>query len=325
MVGEMKKLLVLFILLISLTVVVAQTSMMEITNYESNILIEKGWIRYISVDVENTGDTYLNNVDVFVQGEKSGWFEADTNRTVIPPNQSASFLLKLYVPLDEEGGKYSFTLFATSDELTASEDFTIEIFSSRTEMLLDEIQNFREKISEIKSGADDAEIRGKNVDSVKVFLSEASPILEAASNDVSNNLLDDATQKIRDAEVLITKAEYDLSVAATNPIVAQAAPIPLEWILIIVLSIIIILLFLWFFVLKKSVYIRAPGKIPGLKIKRLIKQEKNRRKPEDDVKSLEEAASLLEEEYREGLISKESYEEMKSKYEEKILSIKTQK
>jgi hypothetical protein len=77
--------------------------------------------------------------------------------------------------------------------------------------------------------------------------------------------------------------------------------------------------------LKKSVYIRAPGKIPGLKIKRLIKQEKNRRKPEDDVKSLEEAASLLEEEYREGLISKESYEEMKSKYEEKILSIKTQK
>jgi uncharacterized membrane protein len=132
MVGEMKKLLVLFILLISLTVVVAQTSMMEITNYESNILIEKGWIRYISVDVENTGDTYLNNVDVFVQGEKSGWFEADTNRTVIPPNQSASFLLKLYVPLDEEGGKYSFTLFATSDELTASEDFTIEIFSSRT-------------------------------------------------------------------------------------------------------------------------------------------------------------------------------------------------
>jgi uncharacterized membrane protein len=54
-------------------------------------------------------------------------------------------------------------------------------------------------------------------------------------------------------------------------------------------------------------------------------QEKNSKKPEEDVKSLEEAESLLEEEYREGLISKESYEEMKSKYEEKILNIKTKK
>ena len=83
-------------------------------------------------------------------------------------------------------------------------------------------------------------------------------------------------------------------------------------------------MFLWFFVLKKKTYTRRiPGKIPGLKIKRLIKQEKASAKPKDDIRSLEEAASLLEEEYREGLISKESYEEMKTKYEEKILNLRS--
>ena len=321
----MKKLIILLIFLVFATTVFAAPAM-EIANYENDILIEKGWIRYISIDVDNTGDVYLNNVNVFVQGQKPSWFNVETNSTNIAPNQTASFLLKLYVPSDEENGKYYFTLNAASEEASASQEFSIEIYSSRTEMLLDQIESFRNKIAELRSEADDAEIRGRNVDSVKVYLTEASPLLEAASNDVSNNLLDSATEKIRNAEISIQKAEYDLSVAATVPIAEQAMPISFEWILIIVLSIIIISLFLWFFVLKKNVYMRKiPGKIPGLKIKRMIKQETSKRKSSDDIKNLEEAASLLEEEYREGLISKESYEEMKTKYEEKILNIRTKK
>jgi hypothetical protein len=43
----------------------------------------------------------------------------------------------------------------------------------------------------------------------------------------------------------------------------------------------------------------------------------------DKIQSLKDAESLLEEEYSEGLISKESYEELKSKYEEKILDLRT--
>ena len=321
----MKKLIILLVFLVSVTAVIA-TPAMEITNFENDILIEKGWVRYISVDVDNTGDSYLNDVNVLVEGEKSSWFSVETNSTNIAPNQTASFLLKLYVPSGEENGKYYFTLNAVSEEISASEELSIEIYTSRTEMLLDQIENFRNKITELRSEADNAEIRGKNVDSVKVYLTEASPLLEAASNDISNNLLDAASEKIRNAEISIQKAEYDLSVASSNLITEEAMPISPEWILIIVLSIIIISLFLWFFVLKKNVYTRKiPGKIPGLKIKRMIKQETGKRKSADEIKSLEEAASLLEEEYREGLISKESYEEMKTKYEEKILNLRTKK
>lgn len=323
----MKKLVVLLIILLSLGIVYAQTAAIEITDYESSILVEKGWVRYLSIDVENSGDVYLNNVGISVEGDRSSWFEIQTNRTDLSPNQSASFLIKLYIPLSEEKGKYYFSLIAEADETSVTEEFTVELFTSRSEMLLEQIQNFRESIDELKQEADDAGIRGKDVEDVKLLLLEAAPLLEAASNDVYNKMYEDATEKIRNAEILLTKAEYDLSIAATIPI-TQALSVPLEWILIIALIIIIILMFLWFFVFKKHVRMRRrviPGKIPGLKIKRLIKQEKERGRIDDDIRSLEDAASLLEEEYREGLISKQSYDEMKSKYEEKILNLKNKK
>ena len=321
----MKKLIIILMLLVSVGAVFAQSALMEISNYEKEIPIEKGWVRYMSIDVENIGDVYLNNVIVSVEGEKSSWFEVETNKTDIAPNQTVSFLLKLYVPLDEEKGNYYFMLDAVSDEVSVSEEFSVNIFTTRSELLLDQIESFRGKIDDLKSSADDAEVRGKDVESVRAYLAEASPLLEAASNDVYNRLYDDATEKIRNAETLITKADFDLSIASAKSI-ALTQSISLEWILIIVLLIIIISMFLWFFVFRKHEKTRRiPGKIPGLKIKRLIKQEVKKKDYTEEIKNLEEAESLLEEEYREGLISKESYEEMKSKYEEKILNIKTKK
>ena len=124
----------------------------------------------------------------------------------------------------------------------------------------------------------------------------------------------------------MTKAEYDLSVATSVENTSQAVTFSfsLEWILILALSIIIILLLLWFFVFKKhKINKKIPGSIPGLKIKRFVLKKKDKKRSKNQIEDMEEAASLLEEEYREGLISKKSYEEMKTKYEEKILELKT--
>ena len=132
-------------------------------------------------------------------------------------------------------------------------------------------------------------------------------------------MYDDATEKIREAEIFIKKAEYELSIAPTNPI-TEVASISFEWILIMILIIIVIGMFLFFILARYRVVREIPGLKTGLKIKKLIIEEKEL---EDEVENLKEAESLLEEEYREGLISKESYEELKSKYEEKILDVKT--
>lgn len=321
----MKKILLVILLLLSLSVVYAQTAAIEITDYEDEILIERGWVRYMSVGVKNAGETYLRNAEVSVEGSKTSWFELQTGPTDIAPNETTTFLIKLYVPLEEEKGDYQFSLKAKSGGFIATKTFTVEIFTSRTEMMLDQIQSFREKVNDLNGLAEDADARGKNVESVKLMLQEAQPLLDAASKDVNNRLFDDATEKIRDLEILLKKAEYDLSVASPKQI-AQVAGLPLEWILIIGLSIIIISMFLWFFVFRRrEKAVRIAAKMPAFKIKKMVMQEKKTDEPVEEIQRLEEAAALLEEEYREGLLSKESYEEMKSKYEEKILNMKTKK
>ncbi|MFH0928966.1 MAG: hypothetical protein V1818_01255 [Candidatus Aenigmatarchaeota archaeon] len=319
----MKRIIVLLILLLSLSAAFAQASSIEISGYDENVLIEKGWVRYLSIEVYNTGNTALNNVELLVEGEKSGWFDVQDNGKSISPEESASFLIKLYVPVEEENGKYSLSLSAKSDEVSTWEDFTVEIFASRTDSLLSEIQDFSDQIISLKSEADRIASDGSDVSSVRAQLEQASTLMEAATGDVYSRLFDQAVEKIREVEILVTKAEYDLSIATTSP-VTQARGMSLETILIIVLSIIIISMFLWFFVFRGKLKTKGtPRKIPGLKLKRLIRQEKEDSKVDDQIRSLEEAKSLLEEEYREGLISRHSYDEMRTKYEEKILSLST--
>ncbi|MBN2203072.1 MAG: hypothetical protein JW700_02730 [Candidatus Aenigmarchaeota archaeon] len=317
----MKKILILIIMLLFASIAFAQS--IEITGFEENILVEKGWVRYLSIDVENTGDVALNNVQVLIDGEKSSWFEAQDEAKRVQPGETAAFLFKLYVPAEEENGSFDFSLRAVSDEVTTWEDFSVEIFASRTDSLLSEIQDFSDQLISLKSEANGIAAGGSDVSEIRAQIDEATLLLEAASSDVYGRLYDEAGEKIREVEVIVKKAEYDLSIAETSP-VTQAKGISFETILILALIIIIIAMFLWFFVLgrnKKSNI--TPGSIPGLKIKRLIRREKQDSKVDDEIRSLEEAKGLLEEEYREGLISRHSYEEMRTKYEEKILNLST--
>jgi len=292
---------------------------LEITDYVKEILIERGWIQYLSVKVKNSGDEDLHNVEISIDGEKSYWFEVQTNKTDLSKNETATFMLKLYVPFDEEKGTYYFFLNAKSDETSTKKSFTTRVFTSRAEMILYQIQSLRDNINDLKESADEAEMGGKNVTSVKNLLSEAESLLDLAEDHVYNKMYDDATEKIREAENLIRKAEYELTIAPTIVTIPPLA-IPFEWILIIILIIIIIGILLFFILTRKKEGVR---KVPGLKIKKLILETKEVKELEEEIESLREAEALLEEEYKEGLISKESYEELKSKYDEKILDIQS--
>ena len=326
-----KIIFIIMLFLIFSSIVLAQAPGIEIEDYEKEILIEKGWIRYMSIKVKNTGDIVLDNAYVSIEGEKSSWFEVQTEKTNINPNETVSFLIKLYIPSEEQKGTYNFFLNAVSDQTSIQEGFSIKVFTSRSEMVLFQIQGLRDTINSLKEEADTAENMGKNVDSIKEVLSEAQSLLGVASDFVNNGLYEDAAEKIIDAENLIKKAEYDLSIAPQKT-VSVSESVSLEWILIISLIIIIIGLILFFVFRRHSLVIKVPGlnlgnipvrKVPGLKVKRYLDEGKKSKNIENEIKSLEDAKTLLDEEFVEGLLSKESYEELKSKYEEKILNLRT--
>ena len=247
----MKKIIfILMLILMISSIVFAQNPGIEIVDYEKDILIEKGWIRYLSIKVKNSGDIVLSNVDISIEGENSNWFEVQTEKINIQPNETASFIIKLYVPSEEEKGTYNFFLNVFSDQTTLKEGFVVRVFTSRSEMVLFQIQGLRDTINNLKQEADTAEKMDKNVESVKEMLLEAQSLLGVASDFVNNGLYEDAAEKIIDAENFIKKVEYELSIAPKKT-VAISESIPLEWILIIVLIIIIIGMFL-FFVLSHS-------------------------------------------------------------------------
>jgi hypothetical protein len=255
----MKKIIfILMLILLFSSTVFAQIPGIEIVNYEKEILIEKGWIRYLSIKVKNSGDIVLNNVDIFIEGENSNWFEVQTEKTSIQPNETASFIIKLYVPSEEEKGTYNFFLNVLSDQINLKESFVVRAFTSRSEMVLFQIQGLRDAINNLKQEADTAEKMGKSVESIKEMLSEAQSLLSVASDFVNSGLYEDATEKIIDAENFIKKAEYELSIVPTRTI-ATSESISLEWILIISLIIIIIGMFLFFVLIRGNLVIKIPG------------------------------------------------------------------
>ncbi len=285
----------------------------EITNYSEEILVEKGWIKYTSFLIKNTGEKDLHNVYVSIEGEHPEWFKIETNKTeVLAPNETVEFFAKLSVPMSAEAGVYSFYVNAKSDEASDRKSFIVRVFSSRAELLLYQIQTLREKIDRLEEKMRKAEREGKDVSLIRDMIDEARGKLNSAEGYVYRKGYDKAIELIRDVEDLTKEIEYEISVAP--PIKPPPMLIPVEWLIILILLTILIMLLIYNFLKRKT-----PQKIlPEVNLKEMIVEKDKKGKINKELEELREACSLIEEEFKEGLLSKESYEELKSKYEEKI-------
>lgn len=312
----------LILLLLVVNISFAQTEKIEILEFEREVLIEKGWMKYLSVVVKNSGDEILHNVSVSITDGHPDWFEVQTNKTDIDPNETANFLIKTYISFDTNIGSYSFTLLVEADEATKNESLKINVFTSRVEMTLYQIQGLRDDIKELEDEAEEVEKTGKNVTGVIVLLNEAKSFLGIAENYINNNMINDAVEKIIDAGDLLKEAEYEITIVP--PIKISA--FPLEWILIIILIIIIIAAGVFFRKkIPRRITIRKEfQKGPALAIKKLILQGGEAEKIMGEIRNLREWQSLIEEEYKQNLISKESYEELRAKYEKRILDLENE-
>jgi len=299
------------------------TAKINITEYSEEILIERGWMKYLNIIVKNVGNEELHNVTISVEGIYPEWFEVQTNKTsLLSINETSTFILKLSISSVAETESYFFSLTVKSDEVSDKKNFTVSIFKSRTELMLYQIQILRDNINELEEETNDAERIGMGVTMVRDILKEAKYLLDASENQVNDNMYNQATETINEVRDLIKKVEYELSIVSPIPPITVLG-VPWEWILLLI----IIAFILIFYLIRKKVkmaHIRVPGLKVGLHIKKLILDGKKLKNLEEELENLKESENLIEEEYKEGLISKESYNELKSKYEEKILNIENE-
>ncbi|MEM5778120.1 MAG: hypothetical protein QXK49_00610, partial [Candidatus Aenigmatarchaeota archaeon] len=232
----------------------------EILELPKEIFVERGWLKYLNIIVNNNGTLDISNVTISFDGEFPNWFELQTNQIdLLEVNKNASFLVKLSVPSDAETKSYSFILFAKSKEITNSKTFSIRVFKSKADMMLYQIKVLELKIDEIQNNAKKAEESGKNVTAILNLLSEAKGYLESSKNYINNEEYERVTDLMINVENLIKEAEYDLTIAPLK-ITTSNSGFPFEMLLI---PIFIILFIVLIFLRKNKESVK---KIPVVKI-----------------------------------------------------------
>jgi len=299
------------------------TAEMEITDYPKEILVERGWLKYSNIIISNKGDTELHNIKVSVAGEFPDWFDFQPNKTdSLMPYANSTIIMKISVPSDANTDTYSFYLSAESSEIASIKSFTMKVFSSQTDLMLYQIQTLETKIRDIEKNITEAQKIGKNVESAKATLAEAKTSLEDSKYYVNNNMQSKATETIIDIENSISKIEYDLSRPQTSSV--SGSSFPFEWLVIIPIILVLSIIFYKVKGGKVPSQIQMPIKMPDLNVKNIILEGNEQKNFEADLEKLRQSKKLLDDEFKQNLISRETYEELNMRYERDIANIENE-
>lgn len=328
-------------MMVTVTVAVAKEARVEITDYPEEISLEKGWTKYVTFQVNNTGmDTELHAVTFDIEGLPQGWTDFQTKKVdVIEPGASAAFVVRFTAPADARTQRYVIRMTAAADEASDEKIASVSVFGSRPEVLLQEIQSLKTKLNYLSELANIAERTGKNATTVRDKLNRASEILQVADSYLYQKKYDEDLELLRGASKLLELAETDmesLPPAASRPIVVLpgtggSGGVQTTFLVVIVIIAALVGGTVAFFTFRSAQRFSASGSredyiqdikgsgrelSPAMTIKEQLPPRAEERL--ETRSRLERMMSMLESDYRQGRLSKEAYLELKLKYEGKM-------
>ncbi len=329
-----KKILIIFFLLIFSISVNAQIFLEKIdladmvVEYPEEVLIERGWISpYFSVSVNNTGDSDLYNVVVFVEGKHSDWFEFRNNESsVIQREEKIEFVSKISVPYETPVESYDFSLNINSDEINYKTDFTVRVFASREDLLLYEVQVLKSDLNELESEANKIEVGGLNLSGVRNIFYEIRLALDLVEDQILNKMYNQVTESMREIEKLFIKARFEVE----NPSQLLFGDFEEEGLtekdfLLYLAGIGIIILSTSLILLVRKVKRENKVRLPNLRLKERLIENRKLKEIELEIGKTIKSQELIEDEYRQKMISRESYKELRLKYQEKLLELEAKR
>ena len=294
--------------------------------YPSEILIERGWTKYVSFAIKNIGETDLYNVNVLIEGTNSNWFEFQNNKTdIITSNEKVEFISKISIPYEMAVGSYKFSFSVNSNEISYKTDFNIRVFDTRDDLLLYQVQNLRNDLKELEDKTDEIERGGINMTSARELFSQIRSELNLAEEQIQSKMYAQLTESIREIEKLFIKANYEVS----NPIkkieFEKNEELLTKDTLLLFSGVGIALLSISLIYLIRKIRVENKVRLPNLRIKELIVENKKLKELENELEKIRESEEIIEQEYREDVITKESYEELKMKYQERLLDLESER
>ncbi|MCD6367885.1 MAG: hypothetical protein J7L45_02245 [Candidatus Aenigmarchaeota archaeon] len=292
----------------------------EIISYPEEVEIEKGWSGYAVLGVNNTGDVDLHDVEVLIEGIDESWIKLPKSVSILPKGSSTNFTIKFEIPEKAKSGNYEGNFTVKSKETIDKKHFVLRVFETEKERLFYEIQTLNSRIEKLENEIVKAEKDNKDVRSAKEILGDAQGNLRIAEEYLDAGLYEKAKEKIRVTKDLLDQAEMEIK-TAKKYLIPFFGPMAIQYQLMILTAILLLALGLIIYIVRKVKHL-SPKKIPGAQeFKRLITPKKDVRKLEEEKEKIEKTLKLLEEEYKEGLISEESYKELKENNENKLRKI----
>jgi uncharacterized membrane protein len=299
---------------------------LEISKWPEEISIVRGWKDVYSTQVTNNGTAELHNISVSVSGIPSLWVKTSPAVVeLLTPGNSTVFIIEFEIPPTALPQEYSLILTANSHIAKDSKPMKMTVFRNQYELLLWQLKSLKEKLSKLEEDTKFAESVGKDVVKVYELIEQIKAHIAQGEDNLAASLYKEATKEIEIASNLIEVARKLLEESEiTLRIETQVVPLWQIIIIIVVLVSINIFLFLWVKGIHKNLgafikpHLRKAAKeIKPFKEEKSIEKEVLIREKEKIIRMLK----LLEREQAEGIITKEAYEELKRKGQEKLRNI----
>lgn len=292
----------------------------EIISYPKEVEIEKGWSGYAILDVNNSGDFTLNNIRPGIEGIDERWYELPEKIEYLNTGETGNFTIKFEVPKTAESGNYHGNFTVISDEDSDKKSFVLRVFKSERELVYYKIQTLKNRLEKLEGMLIEAENENKDVTEAKELLDESRGNIRIAEEYLDSQMYDKVKNKVRITRDLLDKAEIEIK-TAKKYFIPLFGPMAIQYQLLIVTGILIFVLVLIIYVVKKVKHI-SPKRIPSAKeLKKMVLPRKNLKKLKDEKERLKKTLKLLKEENKEGIISDETYKELKENNQKKLRGI----
>ncbi|RKX57076.1 MAG: hypothetical protein DRP29_08840 [Thermodesulfobacteriota bacterium] len=310
----------------------------NITSIPTEVSVESGWSKLISLNVKNNGDEILRNLTMSISGVPSTLYlispEAYYN---VEPNQEVVFSVRYTIPMDELAMDYTaiYTVFANLG-FYDEKSHVVRIFTSRYALISHELERLGEEHQRISSKIQAKISNGFNVTLSQTLIAQAKTQLDFSEDYLKNSNYDNAMIALSRAESLISDADIGLSTANQVSIVQRT-----DYRLFIIFIALIPLSFFVYNMWQKrklakllkyyssEIMDNVRESVPGAKLRpkpftSFVKQVENKMEQETKsglVKKLDRTKKLLrliERQYSSGAISEKAHDEIKNSLENKI-------
>jgi len=295
----------------------------EIVEWTKEIEIERGWIGFLLATVKNVGEVDLPNITVSVKGIDASWVEVPENFS-LKVGENRSISVKFAVPINVPSGNYKGVILVSSLNTKDEKEFLLRVFASRAELIYYQIQTLKQSLKDLINKTLEAEKEGKDVKMVKEMLDIIRENIGLAEKYLDRKMYDEASEMVRLARNQLEKANYELQIL--QPIAKPFYEVVIEdvkrWFALMVFFISAGIFAIVYLMIKSKKQMEVREELSLSALKNVLTRLMVTQKLEREKERIEKILSLLEKQYREGLISEESYRELKMKNEELLSQIK---